>query len=154
MGSMTKNHVFQENSAPPVANNSWHTITFFRTQKPTNPAYFDVNQTLLSRVRIKLASKSSFEKIIGLDDEVHVMPWGCQALRKCILRWVIDFQSLDYIPDKLGKISKNQVGGGENGPFSSPPIWISVKDNNVAACLSTLWITKSMALKLCGSQNF
>ena len=63
MGQMTKNHVFRENSAPPVANNSRHPITCFRTQKPTNPAYFDANQTLLSRVRIKfcsfLTSKSS-----------------------------------------------------------------------------------------------
>ena len=72
MGPMTKNHVFQENSAPPVANNSRHPITCFRTQKPTDPAYFDVNQTLLSRVRIIfcsfLTSKSSFHDFLMISE--------------------------------------------------------------------------------------
>ena len=56
-------------------------------------------------------------------------------MRKCILGWVTDLQSLVCIRDISEKISKNQVGGVLKGLYyPSPPIWISVKDKNSVAC--------------------
>ena len=59
----TKNHVFRENSAPPVANNHRPPIKRFKRQKSSNPAYWHVNQMFSSRarknIRSFLTSKSS-----------------------------------------------------------------------------------------------